>query len=202
MSTPEATGIRQRSKVVNGDEDVKVSNPASLSGNPGKKVPRNKPHVKPPFIDMSMNKFLTYLALTLLTLASFYVWRLTVWAADVGGYWNLMTGRRTVDTGIDTDSIVQAAASATQSSAGKGVVGGKSGGEDVQSQIFKLASALGIKPAELSAAIRPLVDPSVPNPIEAVKREADLLRQQMEQQAQTATPGPGVLDMLGEALLD
>ena len=30
----------------------------------------------------------------LVLLAAFYTWRFTVWAAEVGGYWNLVTGHR------------------------------------------------------------------------------------------------------------
>ena len=80
---------------------------------------------------------------------------------------------------------------------------------DVQSQIVNLANALGVKPAELSNAIRPLIDPSVPNPAQAAQLEADILKAKLaagggadaaaaEQQAE----GGSLLSALGEALLD
>lgn len=51
---------------------------------------------------------------------------------------------------------------------------------DVQGQIYTLAQALGIKPADLSSAIRPLIDPSVPNPAEACTKELELLKLQVQ----------------------
>jgi hypothetical protein len=79
---------------------------------------------------------------------------------------------------------------------------------------MNLAIALGVKPHELSAAIRPLIDPTVPNPAEVAQREADLLKAQLAAGAGGAVAGaggekaaeehhgPGLLAALGEALLD
>ncbi|TYJ56986.1 hypothetical protein B9479_002265 [Cryptococcus floricola] len=222
MSAPEATGTRQRvSKLDAATEEHK--NPSSLSANPSKKVERNKPNVKPPFIDVSMNKFLTYLVLSLLVVLSFYVWRFTVWAHNAGGYWALMTGNhispaaQAAREAASAASASSSVAAATASSVSK--AGSKSGApsdikpkptqaasnpeQDIQSQIFQLASALGIKPAELSSAIRPLVDPSAPDPAEKVKHEAEVLKAEMEaKQKENENQEGGVLDMLGEALLD
>ncbi|WVQ80504.1 hypothetical protein IAT38_002609 [Cryptococcus sp. DSM 104549] len=212
MSAPEASGVRQRTNPVAEEE----KNPASLSTNPSKKVPRNKPYVKPPFIDVSMNKFLTYLVLSLLAVLSFYIWRFTVWAHDAGGYWALMTGHHkppAVAAAQASASAAKASVSAEQSST---VTSGTPGDikprptqasgnaqDDIQSQILNLAAALGIKPAELSSAIRPLVDPSVPDPVEKAKHEAEVLKAEMEaKQAEQENQEGSVLDMLGEALLD
>jgi hypothetical protein len=83
--------------------------------------------------------------------------------------------------------------------------GGKSSGGDVQSQILQLANSLGIKPAELNAALRPLIDPSVPNPAEQAQKELEMLKMQQAtagaHEAEENT-GAGVLGVLGEALLD
>lgn len=54
------------------------------------------------------------------------------------------------------------------------------GNTDVQSQIFTLATALGVTPHDLTAAIRPLIDPSVPNPIEAATKEIEMLKLQLQ----------------------
>jgi hypothetical protein len=64
-----------------------------------------------------------------------------------------------------------------------------------------------VKPADLNAAIRPLVDPSAPNPAEAARLEAELLRKQVEaSQAgggnQAEESGAGLLGVMGEVLLD
>jgi hypothetical protein len=82
---------------------------------------------------------------------------------------------------------------------------------DVQTQIYALANALGIKPAELSAAIRPLIDPTAPNPAEAAQKEADLLKAQLAAGSGVGAgaaaeekkhDGPGIMAAIGEALLD
>lgn len=54
------------------------------------------------------------------------------------------------------------------------------GNPDVQSQIYTLATALGVKPHELSEAIRPLIDPSVANPAEAAAKEIEMLKLQLQ----------------------
>lgn len=63
---------------------------------------------------------------------------------------------------------------------------------------------MGVKPAELSNAIRPLIDPSAPNPVDVAKMEAEALKQQIAAtQAEAKTEEHGsLLGMMGEALLD
>ncbi|GFZ44058.1 hypothetical protein JCM24511_01779 [Saitozyma sp. JCM 24511] len=230
MSTPEASGTRQRTRPAGTEESSKTSNPASLSANPDKKVPRNKPAVKPPLADVSMNRFLLYLVLTLLAIAGFYTWRFTVWAAEVGGYWNLVTGHRTSPVPGAAELAAKAKAVAdsgkviyqvtqlftkltptTQAATPQGRSSRGKGKEDsIQSQIYDLAASLGVKPADLNAAIRPLVDPSAPNPAEAARLEAELLRKQVEASqgsaggggAQAEESGAGLLGVMGEVLLD
>ncbi|WWC94074.1 hypothetical protein V866_000912 [Kwoniella sp. B9012] len=214
--TPEASGVRQRANKLEKEDETK--NPASLSSNPAKKVPRNKPNVKPPFIDMSMNRFLTYLVLSLFVVLAFYIWRFVAWAHQVGGYWAVITGNHKTPVSDAAASAASAASSLSSASskattsvdpksvAPKPTQAGQ-GEDDIQSQIYHLANSLGIKPAELSAAIRPLVDPSVPDPAEKAKQEIELLRAQVEakateHQAEAQQHEGGVLDMLGEALLD
>ncbi|WWC61741.1 uncharacterized protein I303_104326 [Kwoniella dejecticola CBS 10117] len=213
--TPEASGVRQRANKVQEEE---TKNPASLSSNPNKKVPRNKPNVKPPFIDMSMNKFLTYLVLSLGLVLAFYIWRFVTWAHQVGGYWAVITGNHKSPVSDAAASAASAASSISKySESSPTAVDPKSivpkptqpgqPEDDIQSQIYHLANALGIKPAELSAAIRPLVDPSVPDPAAKAQHEADLLRAQVEakaaeHKAEATDAEGGVLGILGEALLD
>ncbi|KLT39848.1 hypothetical protein CC85DRAFT_250460 [Cutaneotrichosporon oleaginosum] len=164
---------------------------------------RDTPYVKPPFIDVPMGRFLTYLSLGLLALASFYVWRITVWASEVGGYWNLMTGRR--DTLVDVVQQEAAKASAREdkfSSVTSASAAGASSGRaargaacppcevpdpSVESLVLQLADKLGVKPVELNAVIRPLLDPSAP---------------QITAEPKADPNEPGILDVFGEALLD
>ncbi|KAK8864300.1 hypothetical protein IAR55_001546 [Kwoniella newhampshirensis] len=220
--TPEASGTRQRTtKLEKTEAEVDDDkNPASLSANPNKKVARNKPYVKPPFVDMSMNKFLTYLVASLFLILAFYVWRFTVWAAQVGGYWALITGNHKTPASIAASSaaaVAATAASVASSSASSASVASTKGAdpasikpkpattpeESIESQIYHLANSLGIKPAELSGAIRPLIDPSIPDPAAAAKQEAEALKKEMEAHAAEKTEtGGSVLGILGEALLD
>ena len=84
----------------------------------------------------------------------------------------------------------------------------RGGGGDVESQILQLANTLGVKPADLSSAIRPLIDPSAPNPAEAAKMaaEQEILKAKAANGG-NADPanddaGPGILAQMGEVLLD
>lgn len=113
---------------------------ASLSASSDKKVPRNKPDVKPPLSGVSMNKLyvpfsllilqykstrlmtsLTYMVLGLALLAAFYTWRFTVWAAQAGGYWNLLSGRTVPPKSSIADTASMASAAASTASAGYAV---------------------------------------------------------------------------------
>ena len=55
---------------------------------------------------------LTYMVGGLLLLALFYLWRFTVWAADVGGYYNLITGHRNPPSTGPGEAMLKAAGSA------------------------------------------------------------------------------------------
>lgn len=189
---------------------------------------------------------LTYLVLGVLAVASLYIWRVTVWARDAGGYWALITG-----SGVAAKSAVSAAASASSiaaaaittatssgsvslnrstsipiltfapqkaartAAAGKNAAAHSTSGApaDVQAQIFSLATALGVPLASLSDAIRPLIDPTVPNPVEEVKRlreQLELTRNLHEQVVQQKEEvieeehhkKPSVLELMEEAFLD
>ncbi|BEI79977.1 hypothetical protein CcaverHIS002_0105060 [Cutaneotrichosporon cavernicola] len=189
-SSPLSTRIEN--DVAEAEAEMDKGNPDSLSVNPSRRAQvRDKPHVKPPFLDVPMGRFLTYLTLGLIALAAFYLWRFHVWAENVGGYWNLMTGQRD-----DLADVVQKdAAKAVQEDVASASAVNASGAcppcevsnPTVESLVLQLADKLGIKPVELNAAIRPLIDPSAPQVIAEP----------------TADPNePGLLGVLGEALLD
>ncbi|GHJ88866.1 hypothetical protein NliqN6_5268 [Naganishia liquefaciens] len=223
---PNATRQRQSFKNEASSSDA----PASLSADPNKKVPRAEPRIKPPFANTSMNKFMTYLVFGVIAVSSFYIWRVTVWARDAGGYWALITGSGAAAKGAasaaasaSSAAAAAAAMTATTSSgsktartaaAGKKAASSTAGAPaDVQAQIFSLATALGVPLASLSDAIRPLIDPTVPNPVEEVKRlreQLELTKNLHEQQVHQKEEAieeeqikkPGVLDLIEEAFLD
>ncbi|KAJ9103258.1 hypothetical protein QFC21_002681 [Naganishia friedmannii] len=223
-----ASAVRQRQSAKN---DASLSEaPASLSTDPNKKVPRSEPKIKPPFANVSMNKFLLNLMLVVLAVAGFYIWRVTVWAHASGGYWALITGsgsaaKAAASSAVSASSLAAAAitaATSTASSAARtaAAVGNKAATHatsgapaDVQAQIFSLATALGVPLADLSNAIRPLIDPTVPNPVEEVKRLRDQLELSKNIHEQTVqqheevvekeeAKKPSVLELMEEAFLD
>lgn len=73
---------------------------------------------------------LTYLALSLAAIGAIYMYRFTVWAADAGGYWNLITGRRpSPAAGMAQDAMDRAASAASLAGGSKATkgAGGKGG---------------------------------------------------------------------------
>lgn len=112
-----------------------------------------------------------------------------MWAHNAGGYINLLTGKRDYPPA----GVAAAAAAARESAtAAADKHTGPPTKKQVQDQIFKLADMLGVKPAELSAAIRPLVDPTVNK---AAAGEA-------QPAGGEETAEPGLLNIVGEILLD
>ncbi|KAJ9119086.1 hypothetical protein QFC22_003577 [Naganishia vaughanmartiniae] len=218
-----ASAVRQRQSMKN---DASVSEaPASLSTDPKKKVPRSEPKIKPPFANVSMNKFLLNLMLVVLAVAGFYIWRVTVWAHESGGYWALITGsgsavKAAASSAASASSFAAAAVTAATSTASSAARTAKTAAHatsgapaDVQAQIFSLAAALGVPLADLSNAIRPLIDPTVPNPVDEVKRLRDQLELSKHIHEQTVqqheeivekeeAKKPSVLELMEEAFLD
>ena len=66
---------------------------------------------------------LTYMVLGLLAIGGIYMYRFTVWAAQAGGYWNLITGHRPNPAAVQAQSAMKKAAEvagqAAQSGAAK-----------------------------------------------------------------------------------
>lgn len=181
---------------------------------------------------------LTYLVLALLALSLYYVWRFHRFANEVGGYWNAVTGARASDiAGHAAQKAASSAASVTssykvdRSSATGGTKPGstkknanantndqrradepKPGSkEDIDAQVLRLAQTLGVKPAELSNAIRHLIDPTAPQPGAVTADQQAQHAQQVkaaaesasaEAAAASASDEPGILELMGEALLD
>lgn len=71
----------------------------------------------------------------------------------------------------------------------------------VQSQVQRLAESLGISPADLSEAIRPYLDPRAPKPA-AGQDQGAAAAAAAAAAAEKQEPTPGLLGVIGEALLD
>lgn len=66
---------------------------------------------------------MTYMVLGLVTLALFYVWRFTVWAAQAGGYWNLLSGRTLPPKGSVADTASMASSAVSGAKTASAVIG-------------------------------------------------------------------------------
>jgi hypothetical protein len=96
-----------------------------------------------------------YLIGGVLAIVAFYVWRMTVWASDAGGYWNLMTGRRAAPAD-DPANIAKMAASIKASEASAV----KSANADSKSAVGGAGGAGGAGKKKMKKE----VSPSVVNP--------------------------------------
>lgn len=133
-----------------------------------------------------------------------------------------MTGARGADlAAVAADKAAESAASVAKGNAGaasatggskplakgKNVKGDakKGGKEDVQAQVLRLAQTLGVKPADLSDAIRHLIDPTAPKPSYAeAGKQAQVQAEAAAAAASSAAASdePGIFDIMGEVLLD
>ncbi|GMK59571.1 hypothetical protein CspeluHIS016_0801770 [Cutaneotrichosporon spelunceum] len=185
-------GSQVEDQVAAAQRKADKGNPDSLSIDPSRREQvRDKPHFKPPLADVSMGRFLTYLTLGLVALVVFYVWSSTVGVKDAGGYWNLVTSRHDTNAEVVQNAATKAHEQDTSSTS---AAAAKDAGTcppcdvpdaTVESLVLQLADKLGVKPSEINAVIRPLIDPSAPK----VSTEP------------TANE-PGLLGVLGEVLLD
>lgn len=118
--------------------------------------------VSPPLSNVSLHRFNYYLALAAAVLLSFYVWRLTVWKAEAGGWWNLMLGKQPP---AFRDHENGSGFSITKSGTGYTPVhtsGGERNDLTVEDRINELAAALGMPTKDLAAAIAVAVHEYVP----------------------------------------
>ena len=110
--------------------------------------------VSPPLSNISFRRFTHYLAVAVGLIFALYAWRLTVWKAEAGGWWNLALGRRPQSTpsvfnGNKGDPV------STQEMAGGGDL-------SVEERINALASVLGMPSKDLASAIASAVHDYVP----------------------------------------
>lgn len=114
--------------------------------------------VSPPLSNTSFRKFNYYMAVAGALLLAFYAWRLTVWKANAGSWWNLVLGKqppafREGGSGSGSGTSVTFQATPT---AGGGV------DISVEERINELASALGMPSKDLASAIAVAVHDYVP----------------------------------------
>ena len=113
--------------------------------------------VSPPLSNISFRKFNHYMVICTALLFAFYAWRLTVWKADAGGWWNLALGKKPPAFRDDNIAASVAGASIPATS------GDNSRGDlTVEERINDLASALGMPSKDLASAIAGAVHDYVP----------------------------------------
>ena len=99
--------------------------------------------VQKPLSNTRLTSVIYILVATSVLLGAFYAYRITVWKTEVGGWWNLMVGKKPPQ--MRTESDAQARGAGTyQTGSGKG---------DVEFHINQLASIFGIQPTDLASAI-------------------------------------------------
>ncbi|EKM51421.1 uncharacterized protein PHACADRAFT_263536 [Phanerochaete carnosa HHB-10118-sp] len=112
--------------------------------------------VSPPLSNTSMKRFNHYMALFVTLILAFYAWRLMVWKAEVGSWWNLMLGKQPPamrSGGVGSGSSVTMA-DVTPTSSRTDMT--------VDDRINELASALGVPSKDLASAIAVAVHDYVP----------------------------------------
>ncbi|KAI0697983.1 hypothetical protein BC835DRAFT_1269501 [Cytidiella melzeri] len=120
--------------------------------------------VSPPLSNVSMHRFNYYVALAATLLLAVYAWRVTVWKAEAGGWWNLMLGKQPpAFRDGNNGSGISKAATGTSSYASPATSGGHAGADlTVEDRINDLASALGMPSKDLASAIAVAVHEYVP----------------------------------------
>ncbi|CED84369.1 hypothetical protein [Phaffia rhodozyma] len=110
-----------------------------------------------------VTSFTSKLILVAIAVTSFYAWRFSVQSAEVGGWWNLITGHRPVNTPIAAQKAAASAAALQHFSTGSAGSDSRapSGQIGVEDQIIRLADSLGVKPRQLTEAIAPLLQPAL-----------------------------------------
>jgi len=113
--------------------------------------------VTPPFMKTSMARFNYYMAVFVALVLAFYAWRLMIWKAEAGSWWNLMLGKqppamRNGDagngSGVSMADVTPTAGSRVDLT--------------VEERINELASALGMPSKDLASAIAVAVHDHVP----------------------------------------
>ncbi|GJE95254.1 hypothetical protein PsYK624_114370 [Phanerochaete sordida] len=109
-----------------------------------------------PLSRVPMARFNYYMALFAALVLAFYAWRLTVWKAEAGSWWNLMLGKQPpAMRGNDGGASGVSMADVTPTPGSRGDL-------TVEERINELASALGMPSKDLASAIAVAVHDFVP----------------------------------------
>ncbi len=116
--------------------------------------------VSPPLSNVPLHRFNYYLALGVALLLAFYAWRLTLWKAEAGGWWNLALGKKSPMMQENEANGWRG----TQAYTGVKTTptGASRGDSTIEERINELASALGMSSKELASAIAVAVHEYVP----------------------------------------
>ena len=109
--------------------------------------------VSPPLSNTPMHRFNYYMALGAALLLAFYAYRLTVWKAEAGSWWNLMLGKQPPAMRDGSAGVRMADVTPTP---------GTQADLTVEQRINDLASALGVPTKDLASAIAVAVHDYVP----------------------------------------
>lgn len=113
--------------------------------------------VSPPLSNVSFHRFNYYLAIAAACLLAFYTWRLTVWKAEAGGWWNLVLGKQPP---VFRDNEGNGGSGAGVFRSSPTMTDG--GDMTVEQRINDLAAALGMPSKDLASAIAVAVHEYVP----------------------------------------
>jgi hypothetical protein len=154
---------------------VDNTNPTNPSDLPPSR-PRKKAllRVSPPLSSLSLNKLIYILALFAVLLTAFYSYRIVQYKAHVGGWWNLLLGKRPpqlqneyhgASSNMNWDQHPKSGGHkwwARESGSSRPGSASASGGSGVEDRINALAEALGMPSKELASAIAAAVKEYVP----------------------------------------
>ncbi|KIP02374.1 hypothetical protein PHLGIDRAFT_130777 [Phlebiopsis gigantea 11061_1 CR5-6] len=111
--------------------------------------------VSPPLSNMSVRRFSHYMTFALALVIAFYAWRLTVWKAEAGSWWNLVLGKQPPAFRDGNTSGGPAVPNVTPTM-------GSGRDATVEERIHELAVALGMPSKDLASAIAVAVHEHVP----------------------------------------
>ncbi|KAL5512389.1 hypothetical protein ACEPAG_3381 [Sanghuangporus baumii] len=104
--------------------------------------------VSKPLQNVSLARVVHLLTMFAVFFAAFYAYRFYQWKSDVGGWWNLATGKRPPQMNVQTDANTGYAPRANS---------GMKQDAALESHIHGIASILGMQPTDLASALHDVV---------------------------------------------
>ena len=138
-----------------------IRGPSAVKSKEDLPPPRNRKGIRPvspPLSNVSFHRFNYYIAVIAALILAFYAWRLTVWKAEAGGWWNLVLGKQAPAFRENQGT----SGSATRVDFHAAQTAGDRSDMTVEERINELASALGMPSKDLASAIAVAVHEYVP----------------------------------------